>query len=292
MWRNITLFFILLSMLTLDSCKREQVTSGKMNLTVSIIPQKYLADFIAGDKFDVQVMLPPGANHETYEPSPGDMEKFSSSKLYLANGAFDFELTWLERFRASNLRMQVINTSKGIEMIGGHVHGDENSVEHRNTGTDPHIWLSTTCMKIQASNICNALEKVDSVNAPIYKKNLLRFNRLADSVDQVIRSKLSGFAGKSILVFHPAFAYFVRDYNLVQINIEQEGKEPSPANLKEIIKTAEQKGIKSVFISKEFDIRNAEVIAREIGGKVVIFDPMAENWPENMIHLADLIAKN
>jgi len=114
MFRYILIFFMLLPVLALVSCQGKRVESKKMQLTVSIIPQKYLAGFIAGDKFEVQAMLPTGSNHETYEPAPRDMEKFSKSKLYLALGALDFELTWLDRFKASNPSMRVINTREGI----------------------------------------------------------------------------------------------------------------------------------------------------------------------------------
>ncbi len=266
-----------------------------MQLTVSILPQKYLAEFIAGDKLDVQVMLPTGANHETYEPAPRDMERIASSKLYLALGALDFEIAWLDRFKASNPAMQVINTSEGIVMIGGHNHENEEgnkNTEHNRYNIDPHTWLAPSCMKIQAFNICNALITVDSTNSAFYKKNLTKFNVLVDSVDQIISAKLAGSEGKYILIFHPALAYFARDYHLKQISIEQDGKEPSPAFMAELVKTAHKKGIKAIFISKEFDTRNAEAIAREINAKVVVFDPMAEDWPVNMIHLADLIASN
>jgi zinc transport system substrate-binding protein len=292
MSRFIFTFFILLTAFSLASCRRKQTESKKMQLTVSIIPQKYLASFISGDKFDVQAMLPTGSNHETYEPAPRDMEKISSSKLYLALGALDFELTWLDRFKASNPAMQIINTSQGIEMLSGHIHDNEKVPDQKHQGIDPHTWLSPACMKIQAANICKALVSIDTANVAFYKENLTKFNKLADSVDHKIREKLAGSGGKSVLIFHPALAYFARDYNLLQISIEQEGKEPSPANLSELIKTAKEKGIKTVFISIEFDTRNAEAIAREIGGKVVVFDPMAENWPNNMIHLAELIAEN
>lgn len=290
MLRNIFTVFILFAALLMTSCQRKPAETQKMQITVSIIPQEYLANFIAGDKFDVQVMLPPGANHETYEPAPRDMEKISSSKLYLALGALDFELAWLDRFKASNPKMQIINTSQGITMLSGHEHDHDSDPGQKEHGIDPHIWLSPSCMKIQANNICNALVNIDTANAKIYKENLNKFILLADSVDGKIREKLIGSEGKSFLIYHPALAYFARDYNLTQISIEQEGKEPSPANLSELIKTAKQKGIKTVLISKEFDTRNAEAVAREIGGKVEVFDPMALNWPENMIHLAELIA--
>jgi len=295
MFRNSFNLYILFSALLLVSCRHKPDENAKIQVTVSILPQKYLVNYIAGDKFEVQVMQPAGANHETYEPAPRDMQKISSSKLYLALGALDFELAWLDRFKASNPAMQVINTSKGIVMLGGHSHDNEESHEtadHKNYNIDPHTWLSPACMKIQAGNICNAIAAVDTSNSKLYAENLIKFTLLADSVDQIIRAKLAGSEGKFILIFHPALAYFARDYNLVQISIERDGKEPSPAFMTELVKTAKDKGIKSIFISKEFDTRNAEAIAREINAKVVVFDPMAENWPENMVHLANLIAAN
>ncbi len=292
MIRYILSISVILSLIAMVSCHGKQDEIKKKQLTVSIIPQKFLAVFIASDKFDVQAMLPTGSNHETYEPAPRDMEKISASDLYLALGALDFELTWLDRFKSSNPKMQVINTSQGIVMLSGHSHGDEDNTEHKNHGTDPHTWLSPSCMKIQAANICAALSVSDSANSSFYFQNLQRFNALADSTDRIIRQKLAGVQGKSFLIFHPALAYFARDYNLNQISIEQEGKEPSPAYLAELVKTAREKGIKTILISKEFDTRNAEAIAREINGKVVVFDPMALNWAENIIKLADLIALN
>ena len=292
MFRNIHIFFILIIALSLVSCQHKPAESKKVQLTVSIIPQKFLAQYIAGDRFDIQAMLPPGSNHETYEPAPRDMEKISTSKLYFALGALDFELTWLDRLKASNPGMKVINTSDGIQMLSGHIHENEVGEPSKNHGIDPHTWLSPACMKIQAVNICKALSAIDLPNTAVYNENLKRFNHLADSVDKIIREKLAGSAEKSILIFHPALAYFCRDYNLAQISIEQDGKEPSPAFMAEIVKTAKEKGIKSIFISKEFDTRNAEAIAAEIHGKVIVFDPMAENWAENIIHLADLIASN
>ncbi len=279
-------------MLSLVSCKGKQSEELKPQLTVSIIPQQFLVSFIAGDKFDVQAMLPTGSNHETYEPAPRDMEKIANSGFYFTLGALDFELTWMDRFSSSNPSMQIINTSEGIEMLSGHVHDHGDDHGHEQRGTDPHIWLSPSCMKIQAANICKALSENDTINSDFYTENLDKFNLHADSADQKIREILADSEGKPILIFHPALGYFARDYNLTQISIEQEGKEPSPAYLGELVKIAREKNIKSVFISKEFDTRNAEAIAREINAKVVVFDPMAENWAENLIQLAKLIAEN
>ncbi len=294
MFRYFVSIFILLPLLALVACQDKKNGTEKLQLTVSIIPQKYLVQCIAGDKSDILVMLPPGSNHETYEPAPRDMEKISSSALYLALGALDFELSWLDRFSASNPAMKIVNTSEGISLISGHAHDHESEKDSKalSHGFDPHTWLSVACMKIQADNICKALSAADTANASFYKRNLDNFYRTADSVDAKIREKLANHKGKAILIFHPALAYFARDYGLTQISIEQDGKEPSPAYMAELVKIAKEKGIRSVFISKEFDTRNAEAIAREINGKVVVFDPMAENWPANMVLLSQLIAEN
>jgi len=281
-----------LPLLTLVSCQGNREENKKVQLTVSIIPQKYLVEYIAGSKFDVKAMLPAGSNHETYEPAPRDMEKIAASRIYFALGALDFELAWLERFKTANPAMKVVNTGKGIVMISGHSPQTANNPEKHEHGTDPHTWLSPACMKIQAANICQALTELDSTQATFYKNNLHKFNNLADSADREIRKKLTLSGSKNILIFHPAMAYFCRDYGLTQISIEQDGKEPSSVHMAEIVKSAKQKGIKAIFISKEFDTRNAEAIAREIEGKVVVFDPMAEDWPSNLINLAQLIAEN
>ncbi len=279
----------LFPIVALVSCKDRQVESNKPQLTVSIIPQRSLVKLIAGNKFDIQVMLPTGSNHETYEPTPRDMEKIATSEFYFALGALDFELTWMDRFKASNPKMKVVNTNAGIEMLTGHNHGGSDH-DQTSRGIDPHTWLSPACMKIQAANVCKALSEEDSANSSFYGSNLAKFNLLADSVDRIIRTKLAGFQGRSFLIFHPALGYFAHDYGLNQISIEQDGKEPSPAYLAELIMTAKEMGIKNVFISKEFDTRNAEAIAREINGKVIIFDPMSEDWAGNIIALAGLIA--
>jgi zinc transport system substrate-binding protein len=286
------LLSIVLLALWVSSCDAPRPAATKPVLTVSIVPQQFLVKTLAGDSFEVQPMLPPGSNHETYEPSPRDMEKIAGSAFYFALGALDFELTWLDRFRASSPDMIVVNTGTGISMLSGHIHAGDDHGDHHPSGTDPHIWLSPACMKVQAESICKALTEYDTANRPVYTARLSQFNRVADSVDQEIRKILSGSDKKAFLIYHPALGYFARDYGLEQISMEQEGKEPSPAYLAGLVATARAKGIRSILVSRDFDTRNAEALAREINGKVVVFDPMAPDWAENMIRIAHLIAEN
>ncbi len=261
--------------------------SGKKIAVVSILPQKQVFEQIAGNNFQIEVLLPPGSNHETYEPTPRDMEKISQAGVYAAIGWLDFEQALLPRVVSSNPKMDVIYTNSGIPPLSGHLHQHEG---HTHESIDPHIWMSTTCLKQQAANICHSLCVLDSVNAGFYKSNLEKFNHLADSIHALIIGKLKGQEGKSFMIYHPALGYFARDYGLTQICIEDEGKEPSPAHVRQLIDLGRQKQIRTVFISKEFDTKNAETIAKEIGAKIVEFDPMYADWQQNLLKFAELIA--
>jgi zinc transport system substrate-binding protein len=287
-----TYFTLLVLATSITSCKQQEIKEQSRVITVSILPQKFLVEYLCGNHFKVNVLLPPGANHETFEPTPGDMRSFENAELYISTGLLDFERNWLSRFTDSGTGLTVINTSEGIPLLGGHCHNHSNDHDHESAGSDPHIWLSPSALKLQASNIVKAITSIDSANKEDFSSNLVAFNHLMDSIDNRIRQILSGSEGKSVMIFHPALAYFARDYGLTQISIEEEGKEPSAIRIKELIELAREKNIRSILISKEFDVRHAEAIAKEINAKVLVFDPMAANWTENMIHLANLIAQN
>ncbi|NVO20839.1 MAG: zinc ABC transporter substrate-binding protein [Bacteroidetes bacterium] len=269
-------------------CSRNASNSRQSAITVSILPQKFLVERICRDKFQVNVLLPPGANHETFEPTPRDMASLQGAKLYFSEGYLDFELYWLPRFADSQPGLKIINTSEGVDLI----YSNHDSGAKAGKGIDPHTWLSPGNAKLQAKHIADALILADSGNHQFYLENLHNFENLADSVDREIKKLLGNLKNKSFLIFHPALAYFAKEYGLEQICIEDEGKEPSAERIKGIIDEAKAKQIKLIFVSKEFDTRNAEAIAAEIHGKIIVFDPMSDDWAANLIHLAQLMAEN
>jgi len=262
-------------------------------ITVSILPLKYITEQISGDSYAVNVLLPPGSNHETYEPTPMDMRNLEGSDHFITMGLLDFEKNWSGKLGTMYPSMTIINTSKGIELLEGHVHQHEGHGHEAETcGSDPHIWLSPSAMKSQAGTIAAALIESDSLNAGKYRARLSGLEKMIDSLDLQIKKILQPHTGKSFMIFHPALGYFARDYGLEQISIEEDGKEPSAVRISQLIEVAKSKNIRSILISKEFDVRNAEAIARELDANVLVFDPMDGNWPESMIRLAKLIAEN
>ena len=264
-------------------------TSNKLDVTVSILPQKYFVERIGGDVVNVNVMVAPGEEPHTFEPQPSQMQALSTSQVYFTIGV-EFENAWLNKFKDANPNLQFVDSSAGIEKIT--ISGDEHTSAEAGTDAhgdlDPHIWLSPANVKIIAQTIASALSDMDREHDAIYQNNLDAFLQDIDSLDQEISSSLKSLPSRQFITFHPAWGYFARDYNLEQIAIEVGGNEPSAAELADLISFARQHDIHFIFAEPEFSTKSAETIAQDIGGEVILISPLEENWIENM----NLIAKS
>ena len=256
---------------------------------VSILPQKYFLQKIGKDLVDVHVMVAPGASPATYEPKPLQMMALSRAQVYFAVGV-PFERAWLKKIAAANPDMRIVHTDEGIEKIPMAAHHHEESPPmnaHKNihgeeASFDPHVWLSPPLVKIQARHIYEALAACDPGHEAIYAANYHVFLDELDALHQDLLAAFRENQGKAFMVFHPSWGYFAEAYGLRQIPIEMEGKAPKPAQLKNLITTAEAMGVKVIFVQPQFSAKNAKVIADAIKGKVIFADPLAENWAENL----------
>jgi len=235
---------------------------------------------IGRDKVDVTVMVPPGASPHTYEPTPSQMASLAEAELYAKVGSgVEFELTWMDKLIAQNKDMLVVDCSQGIglqEMTAP----DENEEEHG--GTDPHIWMSPRNAQVMVQNIASGLIQIDPDNSAYYKQNRDAYLQELAQLDQDIRDGLSGVKNRVFMVYHPAFGYFVRDYDLTMLPIEAEGKEPTPAGLQHLIEQAKEHNVSVVFAEPQFNPQSAKVIADAIDGRVVFIDPLARDYVENL----------
>lgn len=247
----------------------------KINIVVSILPQVDFVENIGKDKVSVSVMIPPGSNPATYEPSIEQLKKLSDADLYIKIGHIPFEKTQMKKLADLNSEMKITDSSEGIEIY-------EN---------DPHIWMSPILVKIQVENICRALMGIDSENKDFYEQNKNEYLAELDNLNLELKNAFSEMQDKKILVFHPAFGYMARDYGFEQIAIEIEGKEPSAENLANIIDLAKKENIKTIFVQKQFSTKSAEAIARQINGNVVPLDPLAEDYIENLRRIGEEIGK-
>jgi zinc transport system substrate-binding protein len=267
-------------------------SDSKPIVTVSILPQKYFIDRISGGLIDVNVMVPEGSDPHIYEPTAKQMKDLSNSDAYFKIGYIEFELAWLDKFTALNPKMRIVDHSKNADLITPeHDHiEDHEDHHHHNHGVDPHIWSSLT----EAKKIC----KISFDNLielyPQYKNefeaNYKMLSNDLDSLDSYIKEKLSTLIGKKFMIYHSALAYYARDYKLEQVSIETDGKEPTPLEIKNIIELALKENIKVIFVQKQFNTHGAEVLAKEINGRVVQVDPLGYDWIQITKLITDEIA--
>ncbi len=267
-----------------------------MPVAVSIVPQKYFVERIAGPLVEVTVMVPPGSSPATYEPKPSQMMALSSARAYFSIGV-PFERAWLPRFADSNPQMQIVDTTVRIakRAMGRHVHHDEGEAhgrhnhdhDHEHGIGDPHVWLSPQLVRMQADQIRDALIRLDPRHAAQYRQGHAAFVADIHALDIKLLKMLSnGARPKPFLVFHPSWGYFAEAYGLKQYSIEIEGKEPSPKELAEIIATAKKSRISVVFAQPEFSQKMANEVAKAIHGQVVRLSPLSYDWEANLLRMA------
>ena len=250
--------------------KNNNNKNEKINIMVSILPQVDFVGSIGKDKVSVEVMIPPGFSPATYEPSMEQLKELSKADLYIKIGHIPFEKTQMKKLEDLNPKMKVIDSSDRTEIY-------EN---------DPHIWLSPKLVKLQVENIYLALVEMDAENKSFYENNKNEYLVELDNLDLELKNTFSKIKGRKILVFHPAFGYLARDYGFEQIAVEIDGKEPSAENLANIIDLAKEENIKTIFVQKQFSLKSAEAIAKQIDGSVVSLDPLSKDYVENLRRIA------
>lgn len=271
----------------LISCTQRNPQEEKPVILVSILPQKTFVEKIAGDEFAVSILIPHGANPSTYTLLPAQMADISNARTWFRMGYVGFELSFAEKIMQVNPSMKVVDLSEGLDLIA---HGRDNS--GRLTGADPHIWLSPALVKRMAVDIRDQLTGILPSKKLEFEKNYQKFIGEIDATDAEIRRLLSGFEGRKFITFHPSLSYFARDYGLVQLSIQQGGKEPTPAHITWLVDAAESENIRTIYIQSDFDRENARMFASEIEGEVVQVWPLNPAWSENLLNMAQLLREN
>jgi len=278
---------LIIALLAFSACrydKKKASENEKPVITVSILPQKYFVEQIAGNFFDINVLVAPGSDPHEYEPTARQMTQLARSEVYFFIGHLGFEKPWLEKISASAPKTLMVSNSMGLDLLEQDCgHEEEDHAHHH--GTDPHIWTSPQNVKTISKNICAVLVSLYPGQKEVFESNLNQFLKSIDELDFHIREQLNNSKKEAFLIYHPALGYFARDYYLEQYAIEFEGKTPSPAYMKEIIDFSRGHSIKTIFIQSQFDQSKAEAIARETGSVIVPVDPLAYEWHEEMLTL-------
>jgi len=252
---------------------------------VSVAPHQFFVNKIAENTVDVYLMVPAGASSHTYEPSPRQMIKAGQASLWFSIGE-TFEKKAVQALQSHHSSFKVINLQQSLNLIS-HDHGHKGCCPG---SVDLHFWLSARQAQIQAQTIAEALSLSYPEHAELYRKNLIKFQKELQNLDREIEIILALLKNRHMLVGHPAYGYFCRDYGLEQYSIEIEGKDPTPRQTTKLLGLARSFEMKTIFIQPQYNNKAAQLIAKEIGAKLVTLDPYAENYMITMLEIARAFA--
>ncbi|MCM1067654.1 MAG: zinc ABC transporter substrate-binding protein [Muribaculaceae bacterium] len=272
----------MLSALALSACtKDESATPAYM---VSIEPQRHILEALVDSGTTVVTMLERGADPETFEPSMSRRAEADRVEAYFGTGVLPFEQKLKESTDSRFFDMsEGLSPIYGTHSHAGHSHSDEIP--------DPHYWTSVGGLRLTARNMAAALIAMKPETEAAVTKRLATLEAHLDSIDCAISDRLRATGQRTFAVWHPSLSYFARDYGLRQITLGQEGKEMSPLRIRQAIDEAKADSVRVFFIQREYDTRQAEAINEGIGSRLVVVDPLAYRWEDELNKIADELSR-
>jgi zinc transport system substrate-binding protein len=277
---------------------------------VTIQPQAFFVERIGGSRVQVEVLVGPGQCAETFEATPKQLARMSGARLYFSIG-MPMEETLVPRLRGNFPGLEVVDTQAGITrrnldgdwMPGlgeagsapdaagrepggdGHGHADGEGA-HAHEGADPHTWLDPALARIIATNIARGLVAAAPADSALFRANLSALEADLIRVDAEVREILAPARGREMLVYHPYYGYFAQAYGLKQTAIEVSGFRPGSKYLATVIDRAKASGTHAIFVQEGVALSAAETVAREIGGRVIVLDPLSRDYLANLSEMA------
>ena len=251
-------------------------------VVVTIMPLQAFVDYICIDTVQTHLLLPPGSDPHSYEPSPRDLMQIEEADVLVMIGAgMPFEMSIVSQIRDTNQDIVIINTSQAVSLLqeeGGH-------------GVDPHIWLSPITAQEIVDLIAEELSAVSPSHSALYHERATAFRKEMQDLDAEFSEMLSHNNTTMFLVSHPSWGYVADAYGLTQLAIYDHGKDPSPKTLQTLIDTA-QKDSLSVIIADPLENQNAaHIIADAISGEAIVISPLAYDYTLNMRRFLYAITK-
>jgi zinc transport system substrate-binding protein len=287
--KRITQTAILLAIALFVAChfQKPKNNGGGQVITVSILPLETFVKKIAGNDFEVNVLLPPGASPADFTLVPSQMKDIARSDVWFRIGYIGFEYSWKDKIAQANRHMKVVDLSEGLDLIYSEDEGT--SVQRSGQGINPHTWLSPPLVKQMAERMTRELSLLKPEKANVYKKNYEQFVQEIEQLDQKIRNSLKDYQGRQFIMFHPSLSYYAREYGLIQHSLEPGGKEPTPQRMAELTGLAREEGISIIYIQSDLDKEQARVFAEEINGEIVEMWPLNPAWAENLIEITQML---
>jgi len=276
--------------------RRERV--GRLALA-TILPVADMARNVAGDRFEVKTLLPPGASPHTFEPTARELMALHDAEIVFKIG-LDLEL-WADKLlsAAGGERLRVVTVSGGIDLLPsmpderdgtdapGHHHADGH--EHGAGEFNPHVWLDPVNAVSIVGTMAEAFAEADPDGARVYAANAARYTQELARLDTEYRRALSRLESRRVVAFHNSFAYLARRYGIEVVGLVEEspGKEPGARHVRTLVDRIRALGVRAVLVEPQLSPKVAEALARDAGASVVRVDPLGDpSDPERATYLA------
>lgn len=285
------LLLLLCALLALPGPARAE--PAPLQVVVSVLPQQFLVQRIAGARAEVLTLVAPGDSPATYSPGPATLAALDAARVWFTLGVH-FELTWRERITRDRPALEVVALAEGLPqrrveeswtvLAGEHDHGhaqDHRGHDHAGLA-DPHTWTDPRLAARMAERIATTLARLDPDGAELFHANARALQSELLELHAEIAARLAPVEGEAFIVFHPSWGYFADAYGLRQLPIEIGGREPGPRGLAELIRRGREAGARVVFVQQQFSQRSAHAVAEAIGAAVVEADPLALDYIDNL----------
>ncbi len=243
-------------------------------VVATLFPQYDFARAIGGDFAEVKLLLPPGIESHSYEPTPQDLVMLESADVFLFTGEAmePWALALVENLREKGV--MVVDLSENVVLLTIDDHDHDHDDDHGHDDLDPHYWTDPNIAKLMVEHITNALASRLPEQAEFFQMSGNALGEKLVVLDRDIRAMLEKTESKTILSGgHFAFGYFVNQYGLSHLSPYagfSPSAEPTPKRIAELIKRAKATGAKAVFYEELVDPKVARVIAEEAGLEMLL----------------------
>ncbi|HMM22369.1 MAG TPA: metal ABC transporter substrate-binding protein [Selenomonadales bacterium] len=263
--------------------------AAKPTIVTTIYPLYDFTKQVVGDKADVALLVPAGAEPHDWEPAPADMIKIKNAKMFVYNGAGMEE--WIDKLQGSVLKgKKVVKASDYVNVLAAQFTEEG---EPAPAGiSDPHIWLDPVNAQAIVQGIADAVSAMDPANGSYYKSNASHYIAELQALDQEYQI-LGNAPRKQIVTSHAAFAYMAKRYGLQQVAIMglAPDAEPTPQRMAEVIRYVKANGIRYIFFETLVSPKLSEVIASEAGAQTLVLNPIEGLTDEEIAQGANYITE-